>query len=333
VSWRADVILLAMGALLAAFFSGAEAGAYVISRLRLRYRAREQGLAWAKRLEALLERMPIFVTATLIWTNLAYDLVSVSCTSLYARSGWNVRPEIAATLTAAPILFIFAELVPKSLFRLRPEGLLSSSARTLAISMNVVRPLAWLFSVAGRGLMRALGLAEPRHWALVSRGAFRAQLASSAEEGGLTLPQTELAQNIMHAGARAAIEAATPVEEMPAFPEDTPAGELVGRIYGAAREDAHEPRAPLVLVHRARRDEAAGVVRLIRAWAVPPATRVSELVQHPAWLDEDASIIQALAGLRRAGTTVGIIGSARRARAVVSVEQLMRYLVGATDRG
>lgn len=96
------IILLISGAALAAFFSGAETGAYVISRLRLRHRAGERGERWAQRLEKLLDNTPIFVTAMLIWTNVALDIVSASCTSLFADSGIGLEPEIAATLTAAP---------------------------------------------------------------------------------------------------------------------------------------------------------------------------------------------------------------------------------------
>ena len=56
-----EVIMVIVGVLLAGFFSGSESGAYDLSRLRLRYRAREQGLAWANRLELLLDDLPNFV--------------------------------------------------------------------------------------------------------------------------------------------------------------------------------------------------------------------------------------------------------------------------------
>ena len=77
-----EVIIIIAGVLLAAFFSGSESGAYDLSRLRLRYRAREQGLAWATRLERLLEDLPNFVTAMLIWTNIALYMATWGCTQV-----------------------------------------------------------------------------------------------------------------------------------------------------------------------------------------------------------------------------------------------------------
>ena len=87
-----EVVVIVAGALLAAFFSGAESGAYELSRLRLRFRAREQGLAWAVRLERLLDDMPNFITAMLVWTNVSLYAATWGCTSLFEHSRVDVNP-------------------------------------------------------------------------------------------------------------------------------------------------------------------------------------------------------------------------------------------------
>ncbi|MHC5053450.1 MAG: CNNM domain-containing protein [Planctomycetota bacterium] len=323
---RTEVLMIVAGALLAAFFSGAESGAYDLSRLRLRYRAREQGLAWAMRLERLLEDMPNFITAMLVWTNLALYMATWGCTSLFEKSQLDVNPTLAATLVAAPVLFIFAELVPKNLYRLRPERLMASSARALWLSVLVAGPIARVFSGMGGLLRRGLGLAEPRHWALMSRRTVRAHFAATAEGGGLSGPQRELVDNIILAGPGPALPAGTPVEHLPAFAEETTAAELLSR--------AGECPTPRVLVHRGAREEVVGVLRVLDAWGAPPDAKLSDLVREPVWLDGNVSIIQALVALRRAGETAGVISTSaagdgpRRAESLVSEAALVKHLVG-----
>jgi CBS domain containing-hemolysin-like protein len=332
---RPEIVIIAAGAVLAAFFSGAESGAYELSRLRLRFRAREQGLAWAVRLERLLDDMPNFVTVTLVWTNVSLYAATWGCTSLFKDSGLGVEPELAAALVAAPVLFIFAELVPKNLYRLRSERLMASSARALWLSTVVAGPVARIFSGLSRVLRRALGLAEPRNWALMSRRTVRAHFAATAEGGGLSGPQRELVDNIILSGPGPALQAGTPVGKLPAFAEDTTAAELLAR-------SAECPAR--VLVYRGTRERVTGVLRLLDVWGAPAGAKLADLVREPVRLGENASVIQALVALRRAGETAGIISAdgddgdadgnaARRAKAVVSEAALVRHLVGGGAQG
>jgi len=338
-----EIALLASGALLAAFFSGAETGSYVISRLRLRYRATERKEAWAVRLESLLEDMPIFVTAMLIWTNLAVDAVSFACTSLFARSELPVDPEIAATVVAAPILFVFAELAPKSLFRLRAESLMASSARALTATVYLVYPFARALSLSGRLVRRVFRLPPPTNWVSVSRRSVHAHLAAGVAEGALSAPQQNLAENIMRAGSMPAMLAATPVEKTGVLRATASAKELVGQA-----ETMDRPRA---LVYSGERDHIVGVVHVVKGWGVDSLTPVSQLMSTPVWLDTGVSVLKALVAMMRSGRTVAILAAPAekenvsnerdesggitqtidwRARGLVTVEELLKHLVMST---
>jgi CBS domain containing-hemolysin-like protein len=340
-----EIALLASGALLAAFFSGAETGAYVISRLRLRYRATERKESWAKSLEGLLDNMPIFVTAMLIWTNLAVDAVSFACTSLFARSSLPVEPEIAATIVAAPILFVFAELAPKNLFRLRAEGLMASSARALKVTVYVVYPFARALSLTGQLVRRVFNLPPPTHWASVSRRSLHAHLAAGVAQGALSAPQQTLAENILQAGSMPAMLAATPVEKTGVVRDRATAKELI--------EQAETMDRPRALVHSGERDHIVGVVHVVKGWGVDPVTPVSSLMSTPVWLDTGVSVLKALVAMKRSGRTVAILAAPAekdhvsnerdesggitqtidwRAKGLVTVEELLKHLVAARGR-
>jgi len=153
--------------LLSAMFSGLETGGYLLNRIRLRFRARHGDPA-ARRLQRVLSDAHLFIFTVLIGNNIAIYLVSRSVTKLYLRSEisgpakvifglipWNA--ETAATLTLMLPLFLFAEIIPKNLFRRRADTLMYSLSACLLLSWRIFLPvtkgLKMLFNLltGGRG--------------------------------------------------------------------------------------------------------------------------------------------------------------------------------------
>lgn len=334
MSLSAGLTLASFGALLAAFFSGAETGAYVLNRLRLHYRARELDDPRARTLEKILEDMPGFVTSMLIWTNLALDIVSIACTDLYGQFIPSVQPELLATLTASPLLFVFAELAPKTLFRLRAEGMMLSSASALRAAVWLAGPLAKFLSGLGLAMRRALRLSGPSHWSFISRRAIETAIAS----GAISPSQRHLLQGVLKRGRLGVARASIRLEDCPLLPADTTCAELLAR--------AGELSSPRVLVYRGTRDQIVGVIHIAQAWGAPPERRISELAEPVLWLSEDATIVQALAAMKRSGRSVGLLVAPEQlpsgagtdpasatqamswhAKAVITAEHLLKHLV------
>ncbi len=158
--------------LVAALYGGYETGGYLLNRIRLRSRVRRMDHA-ALRLQSVLADSYLFIFTVLIGHNVAVYLVSRSVTQLYLRSGlsghaapvWGFIPwnaETAATLTLMLPLFIFAEIIPKNLFRRRADTLMYRSSGLLLLSWKIFWPLTvilkLIFSLltGGRGHSEAL---------------------------------------------------------------------------------------------------------------------------------------------------------------------------------
>jgi CBS domain containing-hemolysin-like protein len=190
-----------------------------------------------------------------------------------------------------------------------------------------VRPPARLLAATGGLLRRGLGLPEPRHWATVSRRAVETSFREGAEVGLVTGPQTRLVETILRAGTRPAAEAALSLAESGAAPQDSTVRDLL-----ALAPEKELSRVPLY-----GGDEAnvTGTVHVVRAWGMPPETPLREIARPPVRLDAGASIMQALGELRRARENVGVLwdASAGRATGVVSVEGLLRELIGRGEGG
>lgn len=332
-SWP-ELVRILSGALLSAFFAGSETGAYVVNRLKLRYRAKS-GLRRAVLLERLLEDLPGFVTALLVWTNLCVYFVSAACTAMFERMGTAIDAEFAATLAVAPVLFMFSELAPKSLFRRRADGLMLSGARALSLAVRLVRPLALALGGLGKAVRRALRLGEEQSWATVSRRALREQFAEGAAQGVFSGPQRLLVENVLQSASRPALGAGNPLGEGNALPADATAGDLLARAgrFPSSRVPVYEKDPERVV----------GVVHVLKAWGADRDARLGDLALPPVWLDGDASVVQALASLRRAQSTVGFIAredekdegetGGKRAREVVTAEGLLRHMIAGAGSG
>jgi CBS domain containing-hemolysin-like protein len=334
-----EIIVMVSGALLAGFFAGAETGAYVLNRLRLRYRA-GSGLRRAATLERMLADLPGFVTALLIWTNLSLYLVSAACTALFDRAGTAIDPELAATLAAAPVLFAFSELAPKDLFRRRADTLMLSSAGALSVTVGLVRPLARTLAGLGNVVRRTLGLGEDRDWAHVSRRALRKEFRAGEAQGVFSGPQRLLVENILQAGSRPAADAAHALDMAglavpggyPVLSADATAADLLAR--------AGEFPSSRVPIYESDPRRVVGVVHVLKAWGAPPETKLRDLALPPVRLDGNVSVVEALAALRRAHATMGFLvdeeeGSPGegRALAVVTVEGLLLRVMAGRPRG
>lgn len=140
--------LLTLYMLASAAFSGLETGGYLLNRLTLRYRVRHHDRA-AVRLQRLLKDAHLFIFTVLIGNNIAIYLLSRHVTKLYLNSGLFpdtnaliVNAENIATLTLMLPLFLFAELLPKKLFRSRADTLMYRFSGLLAFFQYLFRPLS-----------------------------------------------------------------------------------------------------------------------------------------------------------------------------------------------
>ncbi len=149
MSFLIDSLLVLLFFAGSALFSGLETGGYLVNRIRLRYRVRCDRRT-ARRLQTVLDDAPRFIFTVLIGNNLANYLLSRQVTQMYLQGDpdggrlfgaipWNA--ETAATLTLMVPVFLFAELVPKNLFRRLADSLMYRFSGFLYVCIRLFRPL------------------------------------------------------------------------------------------------------------------------------------------------------------------------------------------------
>ena len=131
--------------LIQGFYSGIETGAYCVNRARLQV-ALDGKRRNAETVSSLLASMPILIATTLVGTNVAVYTSTAIVTAWFQRAGFHYA-EIGATLALTPILFVFAEVTPKTLYARNADSLFYTMAPLLRASKIAFRPATLLLSL------------------------------------------------------------------------------------------------------------------------------------------------------------------------------------------
>ncbi len=238
----AAALIFLIGLRLSAFFSGSETGFYRLSTLQLTLQV-QRGDRVAKRLQSFVTHPERFVATTLVGNNVANYLTTVAIglvvTVVVVESSGAV--EIAATVLLTPVIFIFGELIPKSLYYRAPMSLLRHGCLFFTVCFWVFLPISYPLILLSR-LVSRYGDRGTRPLEIVlGRTRLSSLLAAGHREGILTRLQNQLAENMLRT-------AASPVELTM-----LPSQKIVGAAESVSREDllrlAGRTNSPFVMLH------------------------------------------------------------------------------------
>jgi len=115
-----------LAVILAGFFAGAETGMYQLSRVRLRLGVEHKRFSYVLLSKSMRDGSALLLTL-LIGTNLSHYIVTSIVTFIMLdKFASEHSAELFATFLTAPVLFVFTELIPKSLFYRRADSLMPS---------------------------------------------------------------------------------------------------------------------------------------------------------------------------------------------------------------
>jgi len=182
--------------ILSGLFAGAETGIYQLSRLRLRLGIEKKRLSFVMLGRAMDDSTGLLLSI-LIGNNLTHYLVtSIVTIFLLSKLGAEHTAELFATLITAPILFVFAELLPKNIFFYRADFLMPCVApilfsfKTLLTWCGMVPVLKFI----SRIFARLTGSPRPSKTPItaVRQSHIRIVLRETREEGFLSPVQTDI---------------------------------------------------------------------------------------------------------------------------------------------
>jgi putative hemolysin len=313
------LLLVAVGILLSAFFSGMETGFYRATRVRLVLDALggdtiSRGLVW------LTNHPLLFVATVLVGTNLANYLTALAIVmgtqalTLERAAMTQYVAEMLVPLLLAPLLFVYGELLPKNLSLQAPNRLLRRGGPLFLTFVVLFFPISALLWALNKLLQRLVGQSPEPIRLTLARRELQRLLREGHEVGILHPAQRALAQGIFAAADQPISRFTTPLEQVPRARLDMAKQDIL-RLAGRYRIPVVPVEAP------ATPGELAGYVRVIElalgdSDEVGPLHQLLEIPQnmrHVAALMQMQSTRESLAR---------VVNSKRETIGIVTREQL-----------
>ncbi len=324
VFWLWFLVALA-GLLLSAVCSGLETGLYTINRVRLAVLA-GRGSRRARVLETELTRPGRLLTTLLIGNNTANYMGSLGVVAMLGLAGLSdTQAIIVDTIILVPILFIFAETLPKDLFRTNTDKWtyhLIAPLRFVRILLSVIGLVPFVAGIATL-VQRMLGGQTGSE--LAGRHRMAELLREGVGAGVLSMSQGALLDRVVELRDR------------------TVRSELVAwRRVATIPLSSNRVNRERILRSRAlsrwpvvdRDGRVAGILHAIDAVASPEKT-TQELLRPATIVDPDMTTLEALKTLRDARVQLAIVstrdghgGAASAPVGVVSIKDLVEPLIG-----
>lgn len=208
------LLLLAAGLFLSAFFSGSETGFYRMTRVRLVLDSLDgdriaRGLLW------LANRPALFVATVLVGNNVANYLVSLAIVMAAAELGGGAVTEILAPLFLSPLLFVYGELFPKSLYFHAPNQLMRRGGGLLLLCAAVLSPVSALLWIFSKVLEQLAGQSHPQVKLQLARRELQSVLEEGHEAGVLLPAQRQIAQGMFAVAKEPVRQYARPLGRVP----------------------------------------------------------------------------------------------------------------------
>jgi CBS domain containing-hemolysin-like protein len=314
------VVALAMAALL----SGMEAGVFALSRYRIRRLARE-GDRRALRLHKYLEQPENFLWTILVGNTLAAWVV-ITLVGLGLQRRLGERPLLFMTCVVGVLLllYVFADLLPKLLFRRFPNRLSLAGVSPFRFVHVALSPIVDATEWVSQLFLRLSGKPFQSARLLGNRAELRYAIKESATS--LSPEELEMINRIMDLRNLRIRDVMTPIERAATLDAAATVGDLLELVqqrqvsFVPLWEDSGPQRRIL------------GVVALSSVlYGGPPDTSrpLEQLVQPALFVGEKTRFEDALRVMQRGRQRLAIVLNAQRAESgVVTLNDILRAMFG-----
>ena len=212
--------------LLAAFFSGMETGLVSIDRMKLEKEAKDDKKK--KQILQFLENPDRLFGTTLFGTNISIVVVSSLTVFLIHNLPFaNKNYETLGTVIMAGIILIFAEVIPKALFRDKPNKMVNRFFSLLIFFNFLLKPFVKFVELLNRALAKMFKLPEQNGYHLLTKEDLSYMLKETQNDESLEEDQREMLEEALEFSELDAENVMIHRTEIVALHKDTPVSEII----------------------------------------------------------------------------------------------------------
>ncbi len=287
-----------------AFFSGSEIAVVSADRMKLRHDA-AKGSRGAKVALKMLQNPEWLLSTTLAGTNISVVANTTLATALVIQMLGEQYSWVAVVLVA-PLISVFGEIVPKSIFQQRADVITPYAILILRVASIVFYPILIVFTALARLLTRIFGDGEKRN-----PFTLREEIMASSETD-IEPSEQSLIRRVFDFGETAAADIMVPAQAK----------------RSVWRETAHKR----FTVYDERVDKIVGTLNALDLLLEDEAVPLKPFMNTPIYIPRSRSIGDLLPAIREKGVGIAVVvdefGSAE---GIVTLEDIIEEVVGEID--
>lgn len=310
------LVLFFLSLVASAFFSGAEMAFVSANKLRLREMA-DAGDKKARFIMQLQQHPNYFLTAILIG-NSAVNVTAISIATYIFKEYFGWSSEWAVMLVIAPVLIIFAEMVPKDYGRLNAiPFLLAQTLWLRGLKAVLYGPIILFFKALNffwpsfqQGVVRDI---------FVNEEEFRSLIEESTQRGIVGPQEEKLIHTILDFERIQVSSVMVPVGKVPMV-------DIHSKIENI-KQIARETHAHMMLVYEEIPSIVMGMVYVFDIlWEAENAQGLHDFLRAPIFISEDASLEKAFLMLQKKRQSYAVVTDRTgNVRGVVPIERLLMF--------
>ena len=311
------LLIIALCLLAEGFFSGSEIGIVSADQIKLRHLA-AKGSKGAKLALKMLEKPEWLLSTTLVGTNISVvtntTMVTALMLHLFGENGsW------LAVVMAAPLIWIFGEIVPKSVFQQRADTLTPIVIFALKFCSYLFYPILFVFSLLTRLLTKLAGGDQMNPFTMREEIVTMLHMPAVAD-GDIQPVEQQMIRRMFNFSETTVQEVMMPLIDVVGVEKSITCGE--------AKKISAECSHIRLPVYEERVDRVIGILHTLDLLDVDPDQPISDHIRPAYYVPAAKSIKDLLLELRREGTVVAVvIDEFGGAEGIATIEDIMEEVV------
>lgn len=315
----ASILLYLFFLLASAYFAASETAYTAVSKVRLRTLA-DKGSRQAKRALWICDRFDKTLSTILIGNNI-FHAACASLSSLLVISAMGQEYVGYGTLVTTLIVYLFAEMIPKSVAKARAEELALIFSASMVLLVKLLTPVSALFSGISALLSKFISSENQK---TVTEEELINLIETIEDEGVLEPEKQELVNSAMEFREKLAEDIMIPIERVVCVPSNMPLKELT--------EKARTSQYSRIPVYEQAKDNIVGILPVnvflsnhIAGRRIP----LRKLLLKPYVFDRKTEISELLQRMRLNKLhMVFLVDENHRKVGIITMEDLLEELVG-----
>lgn len=316
-------ILITLGVMIACllaegFFSGSEIGVVSADRVKLRHAA-AQGSRGASLALKMLNKPEWLLSTTLVGTNISVVTNTTMATALMIQLFGEGGSWLAVVLVA-PLIWVFGEIVPKSIFQQLADTLTPRVIFPLRLCSYLFFPILVIFSRLTQLLAKLLGDKTGTQNPFTLREEISMLMQMSSDGGDIESHEKTMIRRLFDFEETAVREVMMPLIDVVGVEQDASCGEAI-RV---AREQSHK-RLP---VYAQRVDQIVGVLDTLELLGVDEDSTIKQFIKPADYVPGSKSIQALLQDMQRDHHLLSVVvDEFGGAEGIVTLEDIVEEIV------